>query len=199
MLILSGIIITMTIGENGIISKAKLAGKNYIAAQNYEQNQLAKIENSINNTRENDNTYSSPEGSKLKLLTKISHSTSSQGTYDITNFTKIPTDEVDNYLEYDTTNNYYRIKKSGWYTFIMRVSAFGSVNGKYMYTASTLFINNTNITSVSGNSINGTADNDSSSLTVYLSANDNFYLKKQVTGDCSATMDTSTNVFVMDK
>lgn len=47
MLILAGIVITLTIGENGIINKAQIASQHYLNAQNYEENQVAKVDNTV--------------------------------------------------------------------------------------------------------------------------------------------------------
>lgn len=47
LLILAGITLTLVIGENGLIAKAKRAGKNTIEAQVIENDALANYENSI--------------------------------------------------------------------------------------------------------------------------------------------------------
>lgn len=81
MLILAGIVITMTIGENGIIAKAQLAGKNYIDASNYEQSQLAKLENYIENSRQETNAVTIKEVTPDELWeTKSEYLTDSNTT-----------------------------------------------------------------------------------------------------------------------
>lgn len=54
MLILAGIVITMTIGKNGIIAKAKIAGQNYINVQTKEEYELAQTNEYIENMRQNE-------------------------------------------------------------------------------------------------------------------------------------------------
>lgn len=56
LLILAGITINLTIGQGGIMNMAEKAGKNYIEAEEKEQEELAKLDNQlegyINNGRE---------------------------------------------------------------------------------------------------------------------------------------------------
>lgn len=47
MLILAGIVITLTLGEKGIITKARIAGKNYMNAQEQEEHMLETLENEV--------------------------------------------------------------------------------------------------------------------------------------------------------
>ena len=49
LLILAGVTINLTIGENGIFRTAEMAGKNYMDAQDKEITDLANFENTINN------------------------------------------------------------------------------------------------------------------------------------------------------
>lgn len=55
MLILVGIVITMTIGENGIIRKAQMAGQNYLDATAQEENVLDAADHYLANNRDNGN------------------------------------------------------------------------------------------------------------------------------------------------
>lgn len=61
MLILSGVVLTLTIGENRIFKIAKAAGKNYVNAANDEERQISNIVNEIWSTEEN----------KLTLVSQI--------------------------------------------------------------------------------------------------------------------------------
>lgn len=69
MLILAGIVITLAIGNNEIINKAQIAGKNYLEAQNYEVDEIAKTNNEIdeyvNGTRKENSNYYFIDTSKL--------------------------------------------------------------------------------------------------------------------------------------
>ena len=49
LLILAGVTINLTLGENGIFKTAEMAGKNYTQAQEKELAGLASLENTINN------------------------------------------------------------------------------------------------------------------------------------------------------
>lgn len=53
MLILAGITINLTIGQNGILKRAEEAGKNHTNATNYEKNQLAEFSNRTDKIIEN--------------------------------------------------------------------------------------------------------------------------------------------------
>lgn len=53
MLILAGVVINLTINDNGIFKIAKQTAKNYINVADYEQIQLGKLTNSINKIGEN--------------------------------------------------------------------------------------------------------------------------------------------------
>lgn len=58
MLILAGIVLTLTIGENGLINKSILAKNKYDNSYEEEQNQLAQLEKEmIENTREGSKSY----------------------------------------------------------------------------------------------------------------------------------------------
>ncbi len=59
MLILSGIVLTMTIGENGIIKWAEKAGRSYMDAAKNEERMLSEIVNEENNVTNGDGTSSS--------------------------------------------------------------------------------------------------------------------------------------------
>jgi flagellar basal body-associated protein FliL len=48
LLILAGITISLTVGQNGIITTSQEAGKNYVNAANDEQNQLNTLYNTTN-------------------------------------------------------------------------------------------------------------------------------------------------------
>lgn len=48
LLILAGITISLTLGQNGIINRAQEAGKNYTNAANYENTQLQEFDNTAN-------------------------------------------------------------------------------------------------------------------------------------------------------
>lgn len=52
LLILAGVSLTFIIGENGIIKYAEVAGKKYQNAAEEERNQIAKVEDYIENSRE---------------------------------------------------------------------------------------------------------------------------------------------------
>lgn len=68
MLILVGIVITMAVSENGLITKAQLAGKNYLIAQNQEEHNIAKLGNEIEGILQNSRetiTISKDEYDKL--------------------------------------------------------------------------------------------------------------------------------------
>ncbi len=49
LLILAGVTINLTLGENGIFRTAEMAGKNYTQAQEQELAGIANFENEINN------------------------------------------------------------------------------------------------------------------------------------------------------
>lgn len=56
LLILAGITISLTVGNNGIISTAQQAGKNYQDAANDERNQLNTLVNEVTNATTNTTT-----------------------------------------------------------------------------------------------------------------------------------------------
>lgn len=53
MLILVGIVITLIIGENGLIAKAQMAGQSYLTAQNQEKQDISKLDNEIGDYLQN--------------------------------------------------------------------------------------------------------------------------------------------------
>lgn len=201
MLILAGIVLTLTIGENGIIRKAQIAGANYVDAQEYERNELAKVEDYIQNGRENSSVNSNLEGSEIKLLTTISAAKNAGGNgtyYDMETFTRNETEDINTYLEYDTTNNYYKIKKSGWYiidmTLLNRSSSSAQSNLLLNF-----YVNGINKSKVRTYSRDNAFDDNSKSITLYLTKDSTIYFTEYVYGTlhdedhlCEA------NVFVMD-
>ncbi|MBO5478234.1 MAG: type II secretion system protein [Clostridia bacterium] len=97
LLILAAVTISLTLGQDGIITKAQQAGKNYLEAQEYEQQQLAEFtnqtENIINNATGGRNPY---DGSKFRksiaaAITEAGVETSEEDTDEtiITNIGKI--------------------------------------------------------------------------------------------------------------
>ena len=70
LLILAGITLNLTLGQNGIITRAKEAGKNYMDAAEREQYDLAKFlnetENMINQTGGNENSNENTGTDDLK-------------------------------------------------------------------------------------------------------------------------------------
>ncbi|MBO5478239.1 MAG: type II secretion system protein [Clostridia bacterium] len=78
LLILAAVTISLTVGQDGIITKAQQAGKNYLNAQEYEQQQLAEFtnqtENIINGIAEERNPY---DGNKFRK--SIAKAISEQG------------------------------------------------------------------------------------------------------------------------
>ena len=69
MLILAGIVLSLTIGENGIIKKAQIAGQNYIDAAQYEENMLQQGEYYLANDREGEDLKQEVESLKNQLAT----------------------------------------------------------------------------------------------------------------------------------
>ena len=69
MLILAGVVITFTIGDNGLIGKAKEAVRNCQNGADYEQTVLGDFENKANNIINSDNTQTTePDIGKIRIL-----------------------------------------------------------------------------------------------------------------------------------
>ena len=69
MLILAGVVITFTIGDNGLIGRAKEAVRNYQNAADYEQTLLGDFTNEVNNIINSDNTQTTvPDMGKIRIL-----------------------------------------------------------------------------------------------------------------------------------
>ncbi|MBO5478238.1 MAG: type II secretion system protein [Clostridia bacterium] len=86
LLILAAVTISLTVGQDGIITKAQQAGKNYLEAQEYEQQQLAEFtnqtENIINGMPGGRNPYNGSEFRKsvVKAVTEAGVATSENDT-----------------------------------------------------------------------------------------------------------------------
>ncbi|MBO5478233.1 MAG: type II secretion system protein [Clostridia bacterium] len=86
LLILAAVTISLTLGQDGIITKAQQAGKNYLNAQEYEQQQLAEFtnqtENIINGMAGERNPYNGSEFRKsvVKAITEAGVKTSEEDT-----------------------------------------------------------------------------------------------------------------------
>lgn len=126
MLILAGIVLTLTLGDNGLIKKAQMASKNYRYATNAEENTLAEVDNYLDNYRENG---SSVTGSNPKYVLRIDlpntrANTRGVGTYYAsTDFTKTEKEHFSEYLGKNDDGT-WTVKKSGFYVISNRLSVY---------------------------------------------------------------------------
>lgn len=113
MLILAGITINLTIGENGIIKKAQQAGENYVNVAEYERYQVAELSNKaeeiINSDRDKINE---------KVITMNS-----------SNFETLSGSVVTNNTPYDeeTIVNSYTVSRAGMYYILGRAGYSANV------------------------------------------------------------------------
>lgn len=120
LLILAGIVINLTLGENGIIKMAEKAGKNYINAEEHEQTQLEEFTNEANKIIANKNKKLVSQITAKDYGKEINYSVTVNGTElsdwkvfynDGNNVYIIKSDYLDNSLIPNSTG----IKKTGKY------------------------------------------------------------------------------------
>lgn len=73
MLILSGIVISLTLGDNGIFKLAKVASKNYINAAGDEEKEVNNLQNNIDNILNDDNKKYPTLASKVSVGDYVSY------------------------------------------------------------------------------------------------------------------------------
>ena len=142
LIILAGVLVSITLGNNGLFDKAKLGKELYANAQDYEETEIAKKANEIDsmvsergNESDINKTIEDSHVSMTASLFSIEYDSRqnsvSAGQRSIADFTDNITSssEMSTYLQYDETNKKLVCKKSGQY--IINISARGqrSTNG----------------------------------------------------------------------
>ena len=194
LIILAGVVISLSLGNNGLFNKAQEAKEKYLNAQDYEETELGKIDNKINSyvsgTRDEE-----LEGAKMRLLLSIQSTENNGknvGTYDVSTFDQTSDTlytQANNYIQYDSTNKCYIAKVSGWYIFDLEASSKQDSN--YTNVDLNLFLDDTKITNVSSISNGGGAANKNGKmLTVYISQNSTFTFNKVVHGNNNDSWNT---------
>jgi len=199
LIILAGVAISLSIGENGIFNKAKYASEEYSNEQAREETEIAKLTNeinsSVNSSRYNETNSSQPTGIRTDAYIRNEKTTTTaySGVTSMTSggFTKT-TDENNNiseYLSYSDTDG-YTVLKSGWYYIDMNTTTQSSSGGTALYVY--FAMNNVGLSRcVAWASGSGITDHNSNSFPVYLKENDKIYFSATSTGT-TATSKTMT-------
>ena len=122
LIILAGIVINLSIGENGLFNKAKYAKEKYINEQIREEEEIATTSNEIDkyltDSSQNKSSINEPTGLKTDTFLCNKMITSSQyiGITSMTGLDKIKdnANNIDQYLEFSDTKG-YKVLKTGWY------------------------------------------------------------------------------------
>lgn len=180
LLILVGVAIA-ALTQTGLVEKAKQAKQIYENVQNNEISTLTnydgKITGIIEGTTRDENL--NLENSKLKLLTTVSENTKKNiGKYNMASFIKNETDNIQEFLEYDSNNNLYVVKKSEWY--ILDINVSSAQNENYPQISLNIFINNDKFFSVTVFPFNTSSDANSKSITLFLTTGNTISFEKEI-------------------
>lgn len=201
LIILAGIGLNLSIGENGIFTKAKYAKEKYLNEQKAEKEKIndlysqmliatgddAKITISVKELRDiiqeevNKNISVQPTG--IKFDTYMVESLKKLETYSqitsMTGLTKTADNQnnISKYISYSSSNG-YTVLKSGWYYFNLRALA-QSANATETYTA--LHINSGIAHNARAWSQQNNRDTDYESFSIYLNEGDIFYFSSTAT------------------
>lgn len=195
LLILVGVVLTLTLGQNGIINLAKNARNEYENAERNEIRDLDKLYSSIKIangstitlTQEELDEYIKTKASPTGLRTDAyirNRETYYQGSYTVTSMTGFTrtADENNNikdYLSYSETDG-YTVQKNGWYFIKMESFCQSSKPADLQVFC---YLNSTEILrtwSYTDGSDHWASDNNSS--TIYLKQGDKIYFKATGTG-----------------
>ena len=199
LLILAGVGITVLI-QTGLFENANQAKSVTENAQKDENNILEdfnkNISKVIGTSREE---YSNLENSKLKLLTTVSENTQRKiGKYNMSTFIKDENENIKEFLEYDSSNNCYIVKKSAWY--ILDVNIASAQNADYPTISLNIFINNDKFSSVIVKPFNVSSDANSKSITLFLSTANTIRFEKEIeTFNNNNWNQCYASIFVMTK
>lgn len=143
--------------------------------------------------------YSNLENSKLKLLTTVSENTQRKiGKYNMSTFIKDENENIKEFLEYDSSNNCYIVKKSAWY--ILDVNISSAQNADYPTISLNIFINNDKFSSVIVKPFNVSSDANSKSITLFLSTANTIRFEKEIeTFNNNNWNQCYASIFVMTK
>lgn len=192
LIILAGVLISLTLGNNGLFNKAKLGKELYSNAQDYEETEIAKMTNNIDiySSRDDlestisriiDSKLSQPTGVKTDtyIMNKKNDATSTFGN-NITSMSglEISKDEnnkIDEYLSYSSTDG-YTVLKSGWYMIELCAAILNNTNTGAAVNID-LCLNNDEVytgTYVQSNS-SSDMNNDYNTFPIYFKEGDKFY------------------------
>lgn len=217
MLILAGITISLTLGQNGIINLAQKAGQNHIDAENKEKEDLEELYSSMMVATNDDSKITISmedlnnlinqkiEGLKptgIKTDTYIKNSMEVTSAYDeVTsmsgNFTKqVDTqNKMSEYLSYSDEDG-YTVLKSGWYNVEMVASVVASSSNS-TDTSTYFYLNNEKLYSLySWAKGSGYADANRDIFSIFLSEGDKIYFSSRASGTAQ-TRKTIVTVYPM--
>ena len=199
LLILAGVAIT-ALTQTGLFEKAKEAKQITENAYKNENNTLENFNKNIKEiTGASRDENSNLENSKLKLLTTVSENTQKKiGKYNMATFTKNETENIQDFLEYDSNDNCYIVKKSGWY--ILDINVSSAQNENYPIISLNTFINNDKFSSVIVRPFNVSSDANSKSITLFLSIGNTISFEKEIVKfDNNNWNVCDASIFVMTK
>jgi len=198
LIILAGVAISLSIGENGIFSKAKYASAEYSNEQAKEETEIAKLTNeidsSVNSSRDNETNSGQPTGIRTDayIVNQKTTATTYSSVTSMTSGAFTKTTDADNniaeYLSYSDTDG-YTVLKSGWY----HVRLYSMIQGKT--SAADLhirfYINGAQFAALQS-WVSGTGnENNSDNFSIYLKQGDKIFFGAQAAG----TAATSRNVY----
>lgn len=195
LIILAGVGISLSLGENGLFKKAKYAKEKYINEQEEEQKKLndlysqmlvatgenSQITISVKELKEliNEevkNSMKQPEG--IQTNTFIQNSISNSANYgtvtSMTNaFTKTEdaNSKIKEYLSYSEQDG-YTVLKSGWYFITLSTDVESSSSTNAIIN---MYVNNKMVAQSYSWSSSGIADHNNSSFPIYLNKEDKIY------------------------
>ncbi len=210
LLILAGVTIHFTLGENGILKNASIARNKYKNAEENEINLLNEINRAVTNRggiseetirkivqEEIKNNYTPPTGLKTDIY--ISENMTRTDAYqDVTSMAgfdsvvKDSANKIDEYIEFSNAEG-YKIKKSGWYFIRMSIQ----VNGTSSATGTINFYYNENQVQWLVQCANGGIRHQNDSFPIYLNSGDSVYFVAGTSNKVSTQRIITATIFPM--
>ena len=196
LLILAGIVINISLKENGILQRSEMAKQETQIASNEEESGMKYYESEIQkraNANEEMIMVNKQEYEELKnkvdnlvpksisegsILMNSTNGNLNVGILSLKDFTNEFSDNFVQYFSYDETTGEITCQKEGWYC--IELGANIRINYSWAGLSVFLFVNNVEICKVSATvETTGWTDNNSNSVSIYLKIGDKLEIEKQ--------------------
>jgi len=180
LIILAGVVISLSLGENGIFNKAKFATEEYANEQEKEEATLADYENKIDSYIGNARETTQIGISGYSNLLKATEKSIKIAEYNLDKFSLTQGNNFNQYFKYEEGN--ITCIQSGWYELVMEVAAYSSgTTGSFVQTY--LNIDSVSYLFTRSVSVNANARGyaDMNSKTIFLKEGTKISIKKSIT------------------